>query len=197
MNKNNQIKAWIISGGSGVGKGTLVDSLQKEISVPTEVSISATTRPLTAEEIQQRRYIRFSNDQFQHAVDQDLFLEWTHNDTGHYYGTLKSEVERINKEGKVAIFDVNGDGARAIKKILGKEAIIFYLVALRKTRRERIIERGRPVSSEELKKRLDEANTQDLKMLFLFWKRIWIRTDKLTKEQVLAKVLANIRRYVR
>ncbi|MFW6327092.1 MAG: guanylate kinase, partial [Bacteroidota bacterium] len=99
-------KLIILSAPSGSGKTTILKYLlQKDLNL--EFSVSATSRKKRTGEIHGKDYYFLSPDQFRKKIDNDEFLEYEEVYAGLFYGTLKSEVERIREKGKHVIFDVD------------------------------------------------------------------------------------------
>ena len=137
-------KLLIFSAPSGAGKTTIVKHLlQKDFDL--EFSISATSREPRSGENHGEDYCFLSQEEFQQKIKKDDFLEWEEVYAGIFYGTLKSEVERIRQIGKNVIFDVDVIGGLNIKKQYGDEALAVFV---------------QPPSVEELKKRLRNRSTE-------------------------------------
>ena len=115
-------KVIIFSAPSGSGKTTLV---KHGLSVIPQLSfsISATTRQPRGEEEHANDYYFLTPEEFRAKISEDGFVEFEEVYTDKYYGTLKSEVERIWKEGKVVIFDVDVKGGIRLKEIFGDKAL--------------------------------------------------------------------------
>lgn len=96
----------IFSAPSGAGKSTLVNYLLNSRN-DLEFSVSCTTRAPRGQEQDGREYYFISNDEFLRRIQNDEFVEYENVYAGTYYGTLKSEVERIEKKGHHVIFDVD------------------------------------------------------------------------------------------
>lgn len=111
----NPGKLIVITAPSGAGKTTIARHLLN--SVPgLAFSISATTRKRRPEEVEGRDYFFLTQDEFKERIERGEFLEWEEVYHGSFYGTLKSEIEKIWKAGKAALFDVDVEGALALKK---------------------------------------------------------------------------------
>lgn len=136
-------KVLILSAPSGSGKSTISAHLLKKYPV-LELSVSATTRKPRGEEVDGKDYYFIDADKFRSLIAENAFVEWEEVYVGSFYGTLKSEVERIWNEGKIAIFDIDVIGGLNIKKIYGDDALSLFITA---------------PSVEELKKRLVSRNT--------------------------------------
>lgn len=138
-----QGKLIIFSAPSGSGKTTIVRHLlEKEINL--EFSISATSRPRRGTETDGKDYYFMTANEFRKKIDAGEFLEWQEVYTNKYYGTLKSEVERIRNKGSHVIFDVDVVGGCNIKDYYGDQALSVFI---------------QPPSIEELGKRLKARST--------------------------------------
>lgn len=135
-------KAIIFTGPSGGGKTTLsVFSLQQFEMV--ERSVSVTTREPRKGEILGKDYLFTTEEQFNEWIEQDAFVEWEQVYEGLYYGTLKSEIDRIWESGKTVLFVVDVIGANNLKKYFGHKAmLIFVKTPDMKTLEERLYMRG-------------------------------------------------------
>ena len=136
-------KVLIFSAPSGSGKSTIVNhilGLHPEI----EFSVSATSRPPRGQEQDGVEYYFLSVEEFRRRIEADQFVEHEQVYEGRYYGTLKSEVERIWAKGHVIIFDVDVKGGVNLKKYFGDKALSVFIQA---------------PSVEELKRRLIFRNT--------------------------------------
>lgn len=154
-------KLFIFSAPSGAGKTTIVQHLL-ESNLNLEFSVSAASRKKRPNEIDGQHYYFLDADQFRRKIENDEFLEWEEVYKDHYYGTLKSEVERIRNAGKHVIFDVDVIGGLNIKKYYKDEALaIFVMPPTPKHLEERL--RARSTENEDqLKKRINKAE-QELK----------------------------------
>ncbi len=121
-------KMVIFSAPSGAGKSTLVHSLLPQLP-ELSFSISATSRAPRGQEEHGKDYYFLSSEEFKVRVAQDELLEWEEVYSDTYYGTLRSEVERIWSEGKVVVFDVDVVGALNLKKQFGERALALFVKA--------------------------------------------------------------------
>ena len=138
-------KVIIFSAPSGSGKTTLVKHSLKVFS-ELQFSISCTTRQPRGSEIHAVDYHFLTPDEFRQKITEDAFVEFEEVYTDKYYGTLKSEVEKIWNQGKVVIFDVDVKGGISLKKYFGEQALSIFI---------------EPPSIEELERRLITRNTDD------------------------------------
>lgn len=146
----------IFTAPSGAGKTTIVGHLLKKYS-QLAFSISATTRSPRKGEIHGKDYYFLSLEEWNERVEKGDFLEWEEVYPNQYYGTLKSEVERLWDLGKIVIFDVEVKGAANIKKHYGEQALAVFV---KPPSIEVLLERlkGRKTETpENVKKRMDRA----------------------------------------
>ncbi len=137
-------KLIIFSAPSGAGKTTIVRHLLEK-NLNLEFSVSATSRAPRHNEIDGKDYYFLTEKEFKQKIENDEFLEWQEVYSGIYYGSLKSEVERIRNNGKNVVFDVDVVGGLNIKKFYGDEALAIFV---------------QPPSIEELRKRLISRSTE-------------------------------------
>jgi guanylate kinase len=151
-------KALIFSAPSGSGKTTIVKHLLKE-NPDLGFSISASTRDKRGRtESHGMDYYFLSPEEFKKKIDDDAFVEWEEVYEGNFYGTLKSEIERIWNNGKNVIFDVDVKGGLNLKKYFGDLALsVFVKVPSMDMLQERLKERGTE-SAESMSRRLFKAN---------------------------------------
>lgn len=146
----------IFSAPSGSGKSTIVNYLLSR-GLGLEFSISATCRAPRGEERHGKEYYFFSTEEFKQKIGEDGFLEWEEVYPGCYYGTLKSELERIWNDGHTVVFDVDVVGGVNIKKIFGDQALsIFVKAPSVEVLRQRLIGRGTD-SMDKIEQRVAKA----------------------------------------
>jgi guanylate kinase len=121
-------KLVIFSAPSGSGKTTIVRHLLKVFPDRLAFSISATSRPKRGVEENGKDYHYLSAEEFKKKVDEGGFLEWEEVYAGLFYGTLKSEVERIWTEGKTVIFDIDVEGGLNLKNQFGDKALAVFVM---------------------------------------------------------------------
>lgn len=149
-------KLVIFSAPSGAGKTTLVRAVLEGIK-EIEFSISACSREPRKNEVNGKDYYFIGIDGFREKISEGAFLEWEEVYKDHYYGTLKSEVERIRNKGRHVIFDVDVYGGLSIKKHYGDQAIaIFIMPPSVEILAQRLRDRSTD-SEKDIKKRLDKA----------------------------------------
>ena len=152
-------KLIVFSAPSGAGKTTLVKYILKTFS-EIEFSISATSRKARGEEKDGKDYHFLSSEEFKARIKNDEFIEYEEVYGGNYYGTLKSEVNRIWKDKKIAIFDIDVVGGANIKGMFPNEALsIFVMPPSIDILHRRLIERG-DVSKQEIDVRIKKAESE-------------------------------------
>ena len=153
----NNGKAIIFSAPSGSGKTTIVKHLLRTFD-NLAFSISATTRPRRKErEIDGSDYYFLTVEEFRAKIARGDFIEWEEVYDGIYYGTLKSEIDRLWGMGKHVIFDVDVKGGLKLKEYFGNRALsVFVKVKNLKVLEERLRHRNTE-SEEHIRKRLEKA----------------------------------------
>lgn len=165
-------KVVIFSAPSGAGKTTLVRHLLEQ-GLPLEFSISACSRSPRANEQDGKDYHFLSPTDFKEKIADNAFLEWEEVYEDMFYGTLKSEVERIWANGKQVIFDVDVVGGINIKKHFGEQALAVFVA---------------PPSIADLKIRLDGRGTETAESL---QKRLGKAEDELAQQNAFDVVIVN------
>jgi guanylate kinase len=140
-------KLVIFSAPSGAGKSTLVNYLLPQFPA-LSFSISATSRSPRGREQHGKDYYFLCSEEFKARVAGDELLEWEEVYAGTYYGTLRSEVERIWAQGKVVVFDIDVVGALNLKRQFGDRALALFVQAPSVEILEQRL-RGRGTDSEE------------------------------------------------
>lgn len=120
-------KIIIISAPSGTGKSTIINALLDRGEIDMKFSISATNRQPRGEEVHGVNYYFLSDDEFRSAIAQDAFVEYEEVYPGRFYGTLKSEVERITAEGHNVILDIDVKGGLNVKKLYGEDSLSIFI----------------------------------------------------------------------
>lgn len=152
-------KVVIFSAPSGAGKSTIVNHLLKKFP-ELEFSISATSRAPRGNEQDGREYYFFSDERFRQLIAEDKFVEHEEVYPGSFYGTLKSEVERIWAKGHVIVFDIDVKGGVNVKRIFGDKAFSVFIQAPSvDVLRQRLIGRGTD-SAEAIEKRVAKAASE-------------------------------------
>lgn len=149
----------IFSAPSGSGKSTIVNYLLSK-HPNLEFSVSATSRPPRGTEQNGIAYYFLSADEFRKKIAAKEFVEYEEVYDGCFYGTLKSEIERISSKGNHVIFDVDVIGGLNLKRIFGKKALAIFIAppGLEELRR-RLVGRGTD-SPEMIEKRLAKAEQE-------------------------------------
>lgn len=170
-------KAILFSAPSGCGKTTIIKELMRYFDC-FGFSVSATSRQPREGESDGKDYYFLSREEFMRRVAEGRFLEWEEVYQGTCYGTLKSEVERLWDEGRVAVFDVDVNGGKNIKRYFGADALsIFVMPPSMAVLEQRLRSRGTD-SEEAITKRLARS-AEELKQAPEF--DVTIVNDDLTK----------------
>ncbi len=119
-------KLIIITAPSGAGKTTIVRYLLKNIP-SLAFSVSATTRPIRNNETEGKDYYFLTVDAFRNKINENAFVEWEEVYPGKFYGTLRSEVERLWAEGRHIIFDVDVKGALSLKSQFPERTLSVFI----------------------------------------------------------------------
>ena len=153
-------KVLIFSAPSGSGKSTIVNHILSLYPGSMEFSVSATSRPPRGEEVHGREYYFLSTEEFRQMIAEDKFVEYEEVYEGRFYGTLKSECERIWAAGHVIIFDVDVKGGVNLKRYFGDAALSVFIKAPSvEVLRERLIKRGTD-SPEAIEERVAKAEEE-------------------------------------
>ena len=152
--KNN--KAIIFSAPSGSGKSTIVHHIL-DLHPEMEFSVSATSRPLRGAEVHGVDYYFLTEDDFRSRIAADGFVEYEEVYPGRFYGTLKSEIQRIWDAGHVVIFDVDVKGGVNLKKYFGENALSVFIQAPSVEELRRRLESRGTDSAEDIAKRVAKA----------------------------------------
>ena len=150
----------VISGFSGVGKGTVVKRLVSEYGY--SLSISATTRAPREGEVDGREYYFKSVEEFRNLIDYNGFIEWTQY-VDNYYGTPRKFVEQEMAQGHDVILEIEVQGAMNIKKQYKDAVLIFLTAPDANSLRERLAGRGTE-TEEVIAKRMRRAKEESLDM---------------------------------
>jgi guanylate kinase len=153
-------KIIIITAPSGAGKTTIVKHLLGLSNLKLAFSISACTRPIREGEVNGLDYYFIAIDRFKSMIDDDDFLEWEEVYKNCYYGTLKSEVERIWSMDRHVLFDVDVMGAVNLKKKYGENALsIFIMPPSIEVLQQRLEQRGTE-SEDKIRNRINKASLE-------------------------------------
>lgn len=148
-------KIIVITAPSGAGKSSIVRKLMKQRH-DLAFSISCTTRDKRDGELNGREYYFVSNEEFKRKIQNNEFVEHEEVYPGKFYGTLKTEVEKIWAQRKVAVFDIDVKGAETLQKQFGSDALTIFI---------------QPPSKEALINRLKNRASEDEKSLKMRIKR--------------------------
>lgn len=137
-------KVIILSAPSGSGKSTIINALMKSGKYNLQFSVSATNRQPRGSEQNGVDYHFLTDEEFRKAIAADAFLEYEEVYPGRFYGTLKSEIDRIGSEGNNVVMDIDVNGALRVKEALGDEALALFI---------------QPPGIDELRRRLETRAT--------------------------------------
>ena len=152
-------KVIIFSAPSGAGKSTIVNHILG-LHPELEFSISATSRSPRGNEQNGKEYYFFTSEQFRQMIAEDKFIEYEEVYAGSFYGTLKSEIERIWAKGHSIIFDIDVKGGVNLKRIFGDNALSILIQAPSvEVLRSRLEGRGTD-TPEAIEKRLSKAMSE-------------------------------------
>ena len=147
----------ILSGPSGVGKGTIRKYIMDNFNIKLCYSISMTTRPKREKEVDGVDYYFVSPEEFQKNIDENNFLEWEEF-VGNRYGTPKSKVEELRNQGKHVLLEIEVNGASEVmSKVNDDRVISFFLMPPSLNALESRIRRRKTESEEIIKERLDKG----------------------------------------
>lgn len=173
---NNQLPIpmiYIFCAPSGSGKSTMVNHLLTMHPNLFELSVSCTTRQPRGQEIHGREYYFITVDEFKARIANNDFIEYEQVYDGLYYGTLREEIERIERAGKQVLFDVDVKGGIHLKNILGDKATSIFIC---------------PPSIEELRRRLEGRGDTSPEMIE---KRLAKAADELSYKPQFDRVVIN------
>ena len=170
---NSKGKLIVFSAPSGSGKTTIVKHLLGLDELNLEFSISATSREKRGEEEHGKDYYYLSAEEFKNNIKDDAFLEWEEVYHDNFYGTLKSEVERIWALGKHVIFDIDVSGGLRIKREFPDETLAIFI---------------KPPSIDELKIRLKKRQTESEDKINM---RISKASEELATAPLFDKIVVN------
>ena len=119
------LPVFVITGPSGAGKGTLERELLRLMPDRLELAVSATTRPQRPSERDGYHYWFLDEAEFDRRVGADEFLEWVVYVSGHRYGTLRSEIDRIRAAGRAPLLDLEVEGAMRLRDEVDGSVTVF------------------------------------------------------------------------
>lgn len=147
----------IISAPSGCGKSTIIGRLFEKPELNLSFSISATTRAPRGEEVNGVDYYFLTEEEFREHIAKNDFLEYEEVYPGRFYGTLRSEIDRLTSQGRNVMLDIDVAGAVNVKRMFGDEAIsLFIMPPSLDVLRDRLVGRGTD-SAEAIRDRLGKA----------------------------------------
>lgn len=171
-------KLIIFSAPSGSGKTTIVRHLLSLEKLNLAFSISATSRAPRGQEQHGKEYYFLSTEEFKKHIANADFLEWEEVYAGNFYGTLKSEVERLWAEGKTVLFDIDVIGGLRIKEQFPEQSLAIFVKPPSVEELEKRLRQRQTETEEKIKMRLDKAH-QELSVVHKF--DVIIENDDLQK----------------
>ncbi|MBN2667995.1 MAG: guanylate kinase [Bacteroidales bacterium] len=153
------MKLIILSAPSGAGKSTIIHALMKK-DLKLEFSISACNRAPRAGEQNGVDYHFLSTEDFKQKIKNDEFVEWEEVYENHFYGTLKSELKRIESKGHHVIFDIDIAGGLNLKKLFGDRALALFIMPPSVQELERRLKSRATDSDENIQKRVAKATIE-------------------------------------
>jgi guanylate kinase len=176
---------FVVTGPSGAGKGTLIRTLL-ERHRELEVAISATTRARRPGETDGVEYHFLTEDDFRSRIAADAFLEWVEYVSGKLYGTLRSEIDRIEGRGRICVLELELDGALRVQRDLAEAVTIFIAAPVEEL--ERRLRSRATESTGEIEDRITLARYQ-LEQAHRF--RYMVRNDDVERaSEVLCAIVA-------
>ena len=153
-------KLIVFSAPSGSGKTTIVHHLLAQKELHLDFSISATSRESRGKEVHGKDYHFISPEAFKNHIEDDNFVEWEEVYTDNYYGTLKSELERIWAAGKTAIFDIDVVGGMRIKKKFPEQTLSVFVKAPSIEEMEKRLRNRQTETEDKIQQRLAKAERE-------------------------------------
>jgi guanylate kinase len=150
-------RIFVVTGPSGVGKGTLIRSLRERLP-ELELSVSATTRAPRPGEVDGVDYHFLSGEEFDRRVAAGDFVEHA-TYSGHRYGTLRCELERRTAQGVPVVLEIEVQGARQVRRALPEAVQVFIAPPSREALRARLVGRGTD-DAEQVARRLQVAEQE-------------------------------------
>ncbi|MEW6774405.1 MAG: guanylate kinase [Bacteroidota bacterium] len=166
-------KLIVFSGPSGSGKTSIVRALLEKYSDFLGFSVSATTRAKRENEVDGKDYYFITKEKFLEKIKNNEFIEWEEVYDGLYYGTLKSEINRLHQLKKHVLFDIDVEGGLNIKKLYSDKTLTIFVM---------------PPSIEDLKNRLQLRKTESEES---FEKRISKAQQEIEKSKLFDEVIVN------
>ncbi|MDE6197546.1 MAG: guanylate kinase [Muribaculaceae bacterium] len=143
-------KIIVVAAPSGCGKSTIINALLEGGDLNLGFAVSATTRQPREGETDGVNYYFMTEEDFRDAIAEDRFVEFEEVYPGRFYGTLRSEIDRITGEGHNIILDLDVNGALGVKKIYGAQAMTLFI---------------EPPSIDELRRRLEFRGTETTEVI--------------------------------
>jgi guanylate kinase len=159
MSESKKGKCIIFSAPSGAGKTTIVHYLLGQ-SLGLEFSVSACSRDPRGNEIDGKDYYFLGLEGFREQIEKEAFIEWEEVYTNNFYGTLKSEIERIWANGKTVIFDLDVIGGLNLKRIFGEQALSIFVKPPSYEELEKRLRSRSTETEDKIQQRMDKANTE-------------------------------------
>lgn len=153
-------KLIVFSAPSGSGKTTLVHHLLTQEDLNLDFSVSATSRDKRGNEIEAKDYYFISLEEFNRHIKQDDFVEWEEVYNKNFYGTLKSEIERIWSKGKHVIFDIDVVGGLRIKEKYPEKTLAVFVQPPSIEVMELRLRNRKTDSEEKIKERVEKAERE-------------------------------------
>jgi guanylate kinase len=150
-------RVFVITGPSGVGKGTLIRTLREQVP-ELALSVSATTRPPRPGEVDGVHYRFLSDDDFERLVQDGAFVEHARY-SGRRYGTLREELDRHLDAGHPVVLEIEVQGARQVRETLPEAVQVFIEPPSEEALRARLVGRG-DTSPEDMEARLEVAREE-------------------------------------
>jgi guanylate kinase len=153
-------KLIIFSAPSGAGKTSLVHHLLTQPELKLEFSVSATSRPKRAHEVDGKDYYFIDNKTFEEHIFENAFAEYEEVYKGNFYGTYKKEIERILEKGNNVIFDIDVKGGLNIKKLYKENALAIFIKPPSIEVLEARLRNRKTETEEKIQERLAKAHSE-------------------------------------